>query len=152
MSKTILVVDDIYSNRYLIEEIFSEYKVYGVSSGNELREFLKEFTPDIILMDINLPDEDGYEIVKKMKNRRETMHIPVIFITVHNTRFDVLRAVKAGGIDFITKPFDQSDLRERVERVLWRKNPDSGTKAPAPVITLYAAARSRRFPEDGTDK
>lgn len=148
MSKTILVVDDIYPNRYVIEEVFQDYIVYGASNGYELWEFLKGLIPDIVLMDVNLPDEDGYEIVKKMKNRRETMRIPVIFITVHNTRYDVLRAVKAGGIDFITKPFDQSDLRERVEKVLRRKPVACDTITPAGEISQSGLIRPRRFPED----
>ena len=117
MNKTILVVDDIYPNRYVIEELFEDYIVYGVANGDEMRDLLKGIVPDIILMDVNLPQEDGYEIVKKLKSRDETKDIPVIFLTVHNTRGDVMRAVNAGGVDFITKPFDETDLRERVEKI-----------------------------------
>lgn len=118
MNKKILVVDDVYPNRYLIEEIFSEYEVSGVSNGKEMRNMLKTMKPDLILMDVNLPDEDGYELTKELKAGATTKNIPVIFITVHNTKMDVLHAVKAGGVDFVTKPFVESELRERVEKAL----------------------------------
>ncbi len=127
MSKKILVVDDVYPNRYLIEEIFSEYEVHGVSSGKEMRNLLKTMKPDLILMDINLPEEDGYELTKDLKAERTTADIPVIFITIHNTKMDVLHAVKAGGVDFVTKPIVESELRERVEKVLRASFIDNAT-------------------------
>ena len=129
MQKKILIVDDIYPNRYLIEEIFSgEYEVHGVSNGKGMRDFLKSITPDVILMDVNLPEQDGFEITKELKSNPATKGIPVIFLTVHNTKSDVINAIKAGGADFINKPFDQQDLKNRVEKVLRKKQIDDVTE------------------------
>ncbi len=129
MKKKILIVDDVYANRYIIEEIFdeTEYEVHGVPDAAGMRGFLKEITPDIILMDINLPDQDGFEITKELRLSQKTRDIPVIFLTVHNTKSDVMRAINAGGSDFISKPFDQQELKYRVEKVLRRKMADEAT-------------------------
>lgn len=118
MGKKVLIVDDVYSNRYVIEEVLEDYDVSGVSNGEEMWAYLKTDIPDIILMDVNLPLEDGFELTKELKNNAVTKDIPVLFLTVHNTKMDVLRAVRAGGADFITKPFDQADFRERVEKAI----------------------------------
>lgn len=118
MKKTILIVDDVYPNRFLIEELFSDYKIYGAADGNTMRELLKTVTPDLILMDVNLPEQDGYELAKELKNNKRTENIPVIFLTVHNTKTDVIHGIKAGGADYIVKPFNEDDLKERVEKVM----------------------------------
>ncbi len=119
MKKKILIVDDLYPNRFLLQEIFDEdYEVNGVADGAKMREVLKTFVPDIILMDINLPDQDGFELTKELKNNPATKNIPVIFLTVRNTKIDVLHAVNAGGSDFIGKPFNEEELKNRVEKAL----------------------------------
>jgi len=118
MKKIILIVDDLYPNRYLLEEIFEEYEVHSVSDGDAMREFLKSIIPDVILMDVNLPDQDGFELTKELKMNPSTKNIPVIFLTVHNTKSDVIHAIKAGGSDYIVKPFDQQDIKNRVEKIL----------------------------------
>lgn len=117
--KSILVVDDVYTNRRIIGEIFSDYQVYGASSGDQAREILKGIHPDVILMDIYLPGESGYEITAEIKNRVETKDVPVLFLSVCNTRSDVMQAMKSGGSGFITKPINGRDIRERVERILF---------------------------------
>lgn len=121
MKSKILIVDDLYANRYLLEEIFEEYEVYSVSDGDQMREILKTMKPDIILMDVNLPDQDGYELTKELKLNQSTKKIPVIFLTVHNTKFDVMHGFKAGGADFVVKPFDENELKGRVEKILKEK-------------------------------
>ena len=118
MKKIILIVDDLYPNRYLLEEVFEEYEVHSVSNGDKMRDFLKSIIPDIILMDVNLPEQDGFELTKELKLSPLTKDIPVIFLTVHNTKLHVMHAIKAGGADFIVKPFDDQDLKNRVEKVL----------------------------------
>ncbi len=121
MKKKILIVDDLYANRYLLEEVLDEYEVFGVSDGGKMREYLKSSIPDVILMDVNLPEQDGFEITKELKNNPLTKNISVIFLTVHNTKSDVMHAIKAGGSDFIVKPFDEIDLKSRIEKVLKEK-------------------------------
>ncbi len=119
MKKKILIVDDLYPNRYLLQEIFDDdYEVHSAADGDKMRELLKTMVPDIILMDINLPDQDGFELTKELKTSPSTKDIPVIFLTVRNTKIDVLHAINAGGSDFIGKPFDEQELKNRVEKVL----------------------------------
>jgi CheY-like chemotaxis protein len=118
MKNIILIVDDLYANRYLLEEIFDEYEVHSVSDGDQMREILKTIKPDVILMDVNLPDQDGYELTKELKIYPATKDIPVIFLTVHNTKSDVIHGFKAGGVDFVVKPFDEKDLKSRVEKIM----------------------------------
>ncbi len=121
MKYKVLIVDDLYPNRYLLEEILEDYEVHGVSDGVKMRDFLKNTTPDIILMDVNLPDQDGFELTKELKANPSTKNIPVIFLTVHNTKSDVIHAIKSGGSDYIVKPFDDKDLTIRVGKVLQEK-------------------------------
>jgi len=121
MKSKILIVDDLYANRYLLEEIFDDYEVFSVSDGDQMRDLLKTQTPDIILMDVNLPDQDGYELTKELKANPATKDIPVVFLTVHNTKFDVIHGFKAGGVDFVVKPFDGNDLKSRIEKILKEK-------------------------------
>ncbi len=78
---------------------------------------MKTVTPDVILMDVNLPDQDGFELTKELKRHAATKNIPVIFLTVHNTAPHVIRGIKVGGSDFIVKPFNEQELRLRVEKV-----------------------------------
>ncbi len=123
MKKKILIVDDLYPNRFLLQEILDEdYEVHGAADGDKMRELLKTMMPDIILMDINLPDQDGFELTKELKANPSTKDIPVIFLTVRNTKIDVLHAINAGGADFIGKPFDDQELKNRVEKVLKAKH------------------------------
>lgn len=117
MKRKIMIVDDLYANRYLVEEIFEDYEVYSVSDGEKMRELLKTVIPDVILMDVNLPDQDGFELTKELKRNIATKDIPVIFLTVHNTAPHVIRGIKAGGSDFIVKPFKEQELKSRVEKV-----------------------------------
>lgn len=121
MKYKVLIVDDLYPNRYLVEEILEDYEVHGVSDGDKMRDFLKKTIPDIILMDVNLPEEDGFELTKELKTYPSTKDIPVIFLTVHNTKADVIHAIKSGGSDYIVKPFDEKDLKVRVGKVLQEK-------------------------------
>lgn len=118
MKKTILLVDDVYPNRFLIEEILSDYQVYCAADGEGMRGLLKKVKPDLILMDVNLPEQDGYELAQELKKETSTADIPIIFLTVHNTKSDVMHGINAGGIDYIVKPFNEEDLKQRVEKAI----------------------------------
>lgn len=121
MKYKILIVDDLYPNRYLLEEILDEYEVTGVPDGDSMRDYLKTTIPDIILMDVNLPDQDGFELTKELKANPATKEIPVIFLTVHNTKSDVIHGIRAGGSDFIVKPFDENEFKARIEKIFREK-------------------------------
>ena len=96
------------------------FSAKGVSNGKELRALLKEELPDLILLDIMLPGEDGYSILERLKASQETKNIPVIMVTAKEAEFDKVRGLEAGADDYITKPFDMEEVLARIESNLRR--------------------------------
>ena len=96
------------------------FSAKGVSNGKELRALLKEELPDLILLDIMLPGEDGYSILERLKASQETKNIPVIMVTAKEAEFDKVRGLEAGADDYITKPFGMMEFVARVKAVLRR--------------------------------
>ena len=96
------------------------FSAKGVSNGKELRALLKEEFPDLILLDIMLPGEDGYSILERLKASQETKNIPVIMVTAKEAEFDKVRGLEAGADDYITKPFGMMEFVARVKAVLRR--------------------------------
>ena len=121
MKNKIVVVDDIYANRFLLEQCLSEYIVHSLPDGQSLFTYLENDIPDLIILDVGLPDEDGFSIARKLERNSKYMDIPVIFVTAHSSREDVLQGFKAGGYDYIVKPFDSDVLIERVQNALTKK-------------------------------
>jgi sigma-B regulation protein RsbU (phosphoserine phosphatase) len=113
----VLVVDDVLKNLKVIGNILLEndYEISLVSNGFEALELLKTDKPDLILLDIMMPEMDGYEVCKKLKANIETKDIPVIFITAKAETDDIVEAFKCGGVDYITKPFNREELLVRVK-------------------------------------
>lgn len=96
------------------------YEAKGVERGKELFGLLKEEVPQMILLDIMLPGEDGYEILKKLKNMPEICEVPVIMVTAKGAEFDKVRGLDMGADDYITKPFGMMEFLSRVRAVLRR--------------------------------
>jgi diguanylate cyclase (GGDEF)-like protein len=113
----ILIVDDERSNRKLLSELLSEeFDVVLAKNGSQVFQLLNgEQVIDLVLLDIMLPDMDGYEIIKRMKNNDNQKDIPVIFITVLDSAEDEEKAFQLGAVDFITKPFHPSIVKLRVK-------------------------------------
>jgi len=126
MNKVFCVEDDA-NIRELIEYTL-------VSTGFEVKTFenakaffreLKNNVPDMILLDIMLPDKDGMEILKKLKSDESTKDIAVILLTAKSERMDKIRGLDSGADDYVTKPFDVLELVSRIKAVLRRNNPRS---------------------------
>ncbi len=100
----------------------NSYKVILIKNFSAIYEELNNCNPDLILLDINLPFQNGYEICKQIK---ATRNIPVIFVTCRDTTKDELMSIKAGGIDFITKPYDTMILLEKIKRAIHLSNPQN---------------------------
>lgn len=98
------------------------YETVLLIDFENLNEELSHYPVDLVLLDINLPYENGYEICKKIKR---TKQIPIIFVTSRDTSADELRSIQAGGIDFITKPYDTLILLEKIKRALELSNPNN---------------------------
>jgi DNA-binding response OmpR family regulator len=112
----ILAVDDNPANLRLLVEILQEqgYLVRPVPSGKFALTAAQGLPPDLILLDIMMPELDGYEVCQCLKNEEKTRHIPVIFISALNDALDKVKAFSVGGVDYITKPFQVEEILARV--------------------------------------
>ena len=116
MQKTIFVVDDSLSNLSLAEEALEKhYRVITLSSAEKLYTTLEKLTPDLILLDIAMPDESGFDAMKKLKANKNHSEIPVIFLTALTDTFNEALGIELGAVDFITKPFSEPVLLNRVK-------------------------------------
>ena len=118
----IYIVEDDESIRE-IETIALKNSNYIVSAFENAKEFYKkldELVPDLILLDVMLPDESGYDIVRKLRKRPATQDIPIIMVTAKTTEMDMIKGLDGGADDYIKKPFSIMELITRVKALLWR--------------------------------
>ena len=115
--ETILVVDDSVENLQVLTALLRDkYKVKVAKSGSKAIEILEtDSSVDLILLDIMMPEMDGYEVCEKIKSSSSTAKIPVIFLTALNESSDETKGFKAGGADFITKPFNADVVLARIK-------------------------------------
>ncbi|MDH3257776.1 MAG: hybrid sensor histidine kinase/response regulator [Nitrospinota bacterium] len=112
----ILIVDDTPTNLSILEEILDEdYFISIAQSGTQALSITDKFVPDLILLDVNMPGIDGFETCRRLKSRKETCDIPVVFITARAEPEDVIQGFKEGGVDYITKPFNHNEVMVRVK-------------------------------------
>lgn len=113
--KVILIVDDEPTNINIVAEILHDlYEIKIATDGLTALEVIKKTKPDLILLDINMPEMDGYEVASKLKSSKEMMDIPFIFLTAKNDSKSVVRGFNEGAIDYISKPFSKEELQARV--------------------------------------
>lgn len=117
--KKILVVDDETDIRKLLKEYLESegYLVYTAENGSKAIENIK-YNPDLILLDVNMPDMDGYEVCEKI---RDYVNCPILFLTARTEEKDRVNGLKSGGDDYIIKPFSIDELLARVEAHLRRE-------------------------------
>ncbi|MEG4861177.1 response regulator, partial [Microcoleus sp. K1-B6] len=120
LSGSILIVDDSLNNLLLLELILSRkgYKVEAASSGQLALDSVDLAQPDLILLDIMMPDMDGYEVCSRLKASARTRGIPIIFLSAVVQASEKVKAFNAGGADYITKPFQTVEVVARVENQL----------------------------------
>jgi putative two-component system response regulator len=123
-SADILVVDDTLANLQLLANILKEdgYKVRPAINGNLALRAVAQKKPDLILLDIKMPDMDGYQVCQSLKENPETKDIPVIFISALSDANDKVRAFDMGGVDYLTKPFQFEEVKARVATHLQLKD------------------------------
>ena len=114
-SKIIIVDDDITNLTVGKNALFDKYDVFTVPSGFKLFQLLERVTPDLILLDIEMPGMNGYEIIKVLKKKEKTTDIPVIFLTTIIDPISEVKGLSLGAIDYITKPFSKELLLKRIE-------------------------------------
>lgn len=112
----ILIVDDIAENLQVLGNILSDkgYNIGYATNGAQALEAADHSEPDLILLDISMPEMDGFEVCKQLKDQDKTKHIPVIFLTARTESEDIVNGFSVGAVDYITKPFNPPELITRV--------------------------------------
>ncbi|HEY9296651.1 MAG TPA: response regulator, partial [Phormidium sp.] len=118
--ENILIVDDTPENLQVLSATLTDsgYKVRGVINGKMALRAARSAQPDLILLDIRMPDMNGYEVCEQLKSDSSTLEIPVIFISASDAVFDKVKAFQVGGVDYVTKPFQVEEVLARVEHQL----------------------------------
>jgi len=119
MRKKIIIVDDNASYLAIVRNLLKPYyDVYPAPSGVKLLELMEKFIPDIVLLDINMPEMNGYEVIKVMKENPRFKSIPVVFITAKDDEESAVKGLASGAADYVTKPFHGSLLLRRISNLL----------------------------------
>ncbi len=120
MTITILYVEDNRENRLLIRRVLTAegYRVVEAASAQEALDYLDQEVPDLILMDINMPEVDGYTLTKRLKQRPELRRVPIIAMTANVMKGDMEKSLQAGCDGYIPKPVDIDALPGQIARYL----------------------------------
>jgi two-component system cell cycle response regulator DivK len=120
MPKKILIVEDNENNRRLVRDVlvYYGYKTVEAENGEEGIRTAKEQTPDLIIMDLQMPVINGYDAIIILKNYPETKHIKILAVTSFAMAGDREKILEAGADDYIAKPINTRELPERVKRLL----------------------------------
>lgn len=146
-NQSIVIVDDLPDNLRLLSGILKEkgYRVRPSPSGKRALVTIAKEPPDLILLDIMMPEMDGYEVCRQLKENDQTADIPVIFLSALNEVFDKVKAFRAGGVDYIAKPFQVEEVLARVNAHLTIRNQQKALahqnkelKAKSALITSQA--------------
>lgn len=120
---TLLIVDDTPENIEILVELLDGYNLKAAINGQEALETAwEESAPDLILLDIMMPEMDGYHTCQRLRADERTKDVPVIFLTAKTQKEDIYKAFEVGGQDYVTKPFDARELLERVKTQLELKS------------------------------
>ncbi len=126
---SILIVDDVPKNLQVLGNILGEKKIYKIAAavnGQQALGIINSAPPDIILLDVMMPEQDGFEICSKLKASDKTKDIPVIFLTAKTETEDIIKGFELGAADYVTKPFNKTELLVRVHNHLeLKKTKDS---------------------------
>jgi DNA-binding response OmpR family regulator len=135
----ILIIEDDLDVAEMLNAYFrvQGYDVFTVNWGEDGVRSCQTIHPDIVILDIRLPDIDGYEVARRLRGDRRTAEVPIIFLTEKRDRQDRLQGLELGADDYITKPFDVQELRLRVRNALKRVSQGSLTN---PVTGLPEGA------------
>jgi DNA-binding response OmpR family regulator len=130
MSKgRILVVEDDLDVAKMLRHCFDSqgYEVLTVTCGNDALEMCRKKRPNLVVLDIMLPDMDGYDVCRELRSNLRTSHIPIIFLTQRDDRSDKIAGLELGADDYVTKPFDIEELKLRVQGAMRRAEATSLT-------------------------
>ncbi len=141
-NQLILIVDDIPENLKVLGLVLkkSNYPFSIALNGKEALEKVSLLNPDLILLDINMPVMNGFEVCKKLKSSSKTSHIPIIFLTAKVDTEDIVKGFEIGAADYITKPFNPRELLARIKTHLSLKKANDDIKMFERENTINAMA------------
>ncbi len=117
--KQILMVDDVATNLICAAEVLRQsYEVSTAKSGRQALLMLNEMEPDLIMLDINMPQMDGYEVFEKLQANPKWAKIPVVFLTAESDMTNEVKGLSMGAMDFIRKPFDPEVMKTRIDKIM----------------------------------
>ena len=151
----ILVVDDLLENLRLLATLLVEegYEVRRAPDGAMALSNVPRFEPDLILLDIMMPEMNGYEVCQRLKENEQTRDIPIIFLSALDLTFDKVKAFEVGASDYINKPFHPAEVMARVKNQLRIRQQGLQLQAQQAIIKsqqqqLEAAIQAKKLAED----
>ncbi|MEB3827960.1 two-component system response regulator [Phormidium sp. CCY1219] len=147
----ILVVDDRSASRMTAVALLSVegYDIIEADSGPAALESVKQNNPDLILLDVMMPDMDGFEVCRQLKQAEPTRLIPIVFVTALNDRRSRIRGIEVGADDFLTKPFDHLELTARVKSLVRQKRLNEDLDHAEQALISIARTVESRDPNTG---
>lgn len=146
--QSVLVVDDEKQNRALLAELLAdECRVILAKNGQQALERAHDQSPDLILLDVMMPEMNGYQVIQALQQDDATRHIPVVFISALDAPADEERGLDLGAVDYITKPFHPSIVRKRVRNHLLSVHHRHLLENLAKIDSLTEIANRRRYDE-----
>lgn len=149
----ILVVDDIPSNIEFVNDVLEseDIEVLGAKSGQEALASVRNRMPDLILLDISMPEMDGYEVSKVLKSDPKTAEIPIIFLTARVQKEDIIKGFEVGAVDYIIKPFNFNELISRVNTHIELKLKSEELKEVNTRLESLVEERTRQLKESNEE-
>ncbi len=150
---TVLIVDDNPTNVKIIAITLQllKYKIVIATDGLGAIEMVKRTRPDLILMDVMMPEMDGYEACKIIKEDKDNENIPVIFLTALNDKENIVRGFEVGGVDYISKPFNKAEFISRVQTHLDLKMTRDELQETSNYLTELNSIKDKMFSVIGHD-
>ncbi len=144
---TLMIVDDMAANIKMLANLLkADYHIQAAKTGHKALEMAQSHTPpDLILLDVKMPDMDGYEVCNRLKNHAATSRIPVIFVTAMDEVRDQTHGLSLGAVDYITKPFHAEIVRARVKTHMTLKHQNDQLETLSHIDGLTQVANRRCF-------
>ena len=139
MAKSILIVEDDPNISELVQMYLEKegYTTKIAADGGQAVDLFRQMRPDLVLLDIMLPEEDGFSILQKLRAAPATKRLPIIMLTAKGSEYDIVRGLDIGADDYIPKPFRMMELLSRIRALLRRSGGDNGKMEEYRVGNLY---------------